>query len=171
MSAFTSLWELPRRPVDACHRKLDEWDDEDNFGPSVDPSEEGPALNKSRVVVLKHMFTLQELEEDAALLLDLKEDVREECSSLGDVTNVVLYDKEPDGVMTVKFREPIGAQACVVKMHGRFFSGRQVEATLFNGQQRFKRSGAGDDAGDEATEEAEKKRLDEFANWLMTEGD
>ena len=38
------------------------------------------------------MFTLKELEEDASLLLDLKEDVREECSSLGEVTNVVLYD-------------------------------------------------------------------------------
>jgi HIV Tat-specific factor 1 len=120
--------------MDLSRRKLDEWDDEDNFGPSVDPSEEGSAPNKSRVVVLKHMFTLQELEEDAALLLDLKDDVREECSSLGEVTNVVLYDvrmsarlpfrdlvststpiqKEPDGVMTVKFREPIGAQACVV---------------------------------------------------------
>lgn len=44
------------------------------------------------MVVLKHMFTLQELAEDATLLLDLKEDVREECSSLGEVTNVVLYD-------------------------------------------------------------------------------
>jgi HIV Tat-specific factor 1 len=91
--------------------------------------------------------------------------------------------------MTVKFRDPIGAQACVLvhpqrlsrssscsrplpqKMHGRYFSGRQVEATLFNGQQRFKRSGVGDDQGDEVTEEAEKKRLDDFANWLMTEGD
>lgn len=49
-------------------------------------------MNKGRVVVLKHMFTLQELEEDASLLLDLKDDVREECSSLGEVTNVVLYD-------------------------------------------------------------------------------
>lgn len=38
------------------------------------------------------MFTLKELEEDASLLLDLKDDVREECSSLGEVTNVVLYD-------------------------------------------------------------------------------
>ena len=51
------------------------------------------AMNKhGRVVVLKHMFTLKELEEDSSLLLDLKEDVREECSSLGEVTNVVLYD-------------------------------------------------------------------------------
>ena len=49
-------------------------------------------MNKSRVVVLKHMFTLQELEEDASLLLDLKEDVRDECSSVGEVTNVVLHD-------------------------------------------------------------------------------
>ena len=38
------------------------------------------------------MFTLKELEEDASLLLDLKEDVREECETLGEVTNVVLYD-------------------------------------------------------------------------------
>lgn len=38
------------------------------------------------------MFTLKQLDEDASLLLDLKEDVREECSGLGEVTNVVLYD-------------------------------------------------------------------------------
>ncbi|KAF9024814.1 hypothetical protein BDZ89DRAFT_1040878 [Hymenopellis radicata] len=68
----------------------------------------------SRAVVLKHMFTLKELEEDATLLLDLKEDVRDECSSLGEVTNVVLYDKEEDGIMTVKFRDPVSAQACVL---------------------------------------------------------
>jgi len=75
------------------YRRLGEWDDSDNFGPSLDPDEEGlDTVIKSRVVVLKHMFTLQELEEDATLLLDLKEDVREECSNLGDVTNIVLYD-------------------------------------------------------------------------------
>lgn len=44
------------------------------------------------MVVLKRMFTLKELEKDASLLLDLKEDVREECETLGEVTNVVLYD-------------------------------------------------------------------------------
>ena len=41
------------------------------------------------------MFTLRELEEDPTLLLDLKEDVREECETLGEVTNVVLYDVWP----------------------------------------------------------------------------
>ncbi len=72
-------------------RKLQEWNDEDGFGPSLEP-EETVAPKTSRAVVLKHMFTLKELEEDATLLLDLKEDVRDECSSLGEVTNVVLYD-------------------------------------------------------------------------------
>ena len=74
-------------------RKLGEWDDEDGFGPSRTDEDKANAANKhERVVVLKHMFTLQELEEDKSLLLDLKEDVRDECASLGEVTNVVLYD-------------------------------------------------------------------------------
>lgn len=38
------------------------------------------------------MFTLAELDEDPSLILDLKDDVREECETLGKVTNVVLWD-------------------------------------------------------------------------------
>ncbi|KAG6845387.1 hypothetical protein H0H87_009734 [Tephrocybe sp. NHM501043] len=161
------------RRIGKMQKKLLEWDDEDGFGPTITPEESAAAataFQNSRVVVLKHMFTLEELAEDAALLLDLKEDVREECSSLGDVTNVVLYDKEIDGIMTVKFRDPISAKACLLKMNGRFFAGRRIEASLFSGKQRFKRSGAGEDAEDGGAE-GEKKRLDDFAQWLMTEGD
>jgi HIV Tat-specific factor 1 len=55
-------------------------------------------------------------------------------------------------------------------MNGRFFAGRRIEATLYAGKQRFNRSGASDEVeGD--NDEAEKKRLDDFAHWLMTEGD
>jgi HIV Tat-specific factor 1 len=55
-------------------------------------------------------------------------------------------------------------------MNGRFFDGRRVSAELFTGRQRFKRTGAGEDVGGEG-DEAEKKRLDDFAQWLMAEGD
>ncbi|KAH8083783.1 hypothetical protein BXZ70DRAFT_900532 [Cristinia sonorae] len=170
----------PRKTIDKksitkrigkMQKKLGEWDDEDGFGPSITEEDRIQAENRARrVVVLKHMFTLAELKEDATLLLDLKEDVREECSTLGEVTNVVLYDLEPEGVMTVKFRDPLSAQACVLKMNGRFFSGRQVEASLYSGKQRFKRGGANDEY-EGGGEEGEKRRLDDFANWLMTEGD
>lgn len=47
------------------------------------------------------MFTLDELQEDATLLIDLKEDVREECDTLGNVTNVVLYDASVNPMMLV----------------------------------------------------------------------
>jgi HIV Tat-specific factor 1 len=74
-------------------RKLLEWDDEDGFGPAKEPEDTSKDAQKnSRVVVLRHMFTLEDLEKDASLLLELKEDVREECSTLGEVTNVALYD-------------------------------------------------------------------------------
>ncbi|KAJ7594150.1 hypothetical protein C8J56DRAFT_1002129 [Mycena floridula] len=170
--------DKPRRVVDKkkaskrivkMQKKLQEWDDEDGFGPSMDPEDKPVAPTVSRVVVLKHMFTLKDLEEDATLLLDLKEDVREECSMLGEVTNVVLYDKEEDGIMTIKFRDVVSAQACVLKMNGRFFDGRRVEATFFTGKQRFRRSGVGEEADGDTEEET--KRLDSFAEWLMTEGD
>ncbi|KAI5120978.1 hypothetical protein M0805_006650 [Coniferiporia weirii] len=179
-AAGTDREHRPRKTVDKkrvtkrlgrMQKKLEDWDSGDEFGPSAGPQEKSTAVNKNnRVVVLKHMFTLKQLKEDATLLLDLKEDVREECSTLGEVTNVVLYDEEPEGVMTVKFRDPISAQACILKMQGRFFDGRRVEAALYNGKNRFKRSGTHDDVDGEG-DAAEKMRLDEFANWLMTEGD
>ena len=52
-------------------------------------------------------------------------------------------------------------------MNGRFFAGRRIEASLFNGRQRFKRGGHGDIFG----EGDEKQRLDDFAQWLMAEGE
>lgn len=52
-----------------------------------------PGSNRmNRVVVLKGMFALADLEKDPALLLDLKEDVREEAETMGTVTSVTLYD-------------------------------------------------------------------------------
>ena len=90
--------------------------------------------------------------------------------------------------MTVKFRDPLGARACVLvriiyfisafgvssylvkKMNGRYFDGRRVVAELFTGKQRFKRSGTVEDLTGDG-EEAESKRLDDFATWLLTEGD
>ncbi len=48
------------------------------------------------------MFTLEDLEKDAALLLELKEDVREEAETLGQVTSVILYDVGLESVGLVR---------------------------------------------------------------------
>lgn len=46
-------------------------------------------------------------------MLEIKEDIRDECSKLGEVTNVVLFDREPDGVASVRFANAEAAKACV----------------------------------------------------------
>ena len=79
------------RRIGKMQKKLNEWGFDDGFGPQPD-EEETPAPRMGRVVVLRHMFTPEDIAKDASLLLDLKEDVRDECSSLGEVTNVTLYD-------------------------------------------------------------------------------
>ncbi|KAF7951462.1 hypothetical protein EAE96_006771 [Botrytis aclada] len=106
-----------------------------------------------KVVILKHMFTLKELEEDPAAMLDIKEDIRDECGKLGEVTNVVLYDLEKDGVASVRFANAESAKACVKLMNGRKFDGQEVEAYIPDGKEQFKKSKK--KADDEAHGESE----------------
>lgn len=93
-----------------------------------------------KVVILKHMFTLAELAEDPAAILDIKEDIREECSKLGEVTNVVLFDLEEDGIASVRYGNAEAAKACVGVMDGRSFAGQMVEAYISEGKEQFKKS-------------------------------
>ncbi len=50
------------------------------------------AEKAARTVILKRMFTPVEMERDPGLMLDLKDDIRNECSRLGEATNVVVFD-------------------------------------------------------------------------------
>ena len=55
-------------------------------------------------------------------------------------------------------------------MQGRFFAGRRVEAYLYTGLQSKRSKGEDDEMlGDGA--DSEGKRLDDFAQWLMNEGE
>ena len=98
------------------------------------------------------MFTLAELAADPAALLDIKEDIRDECSKTGDVTNVILYDLEPDGVASVRFKDKESAERCVSLMRGRKFDGRTVEAELAEGKGGWRKSDSRVDVRDEGGE-------------------
>jgi HIV Tat-specific factor 1 len=101
-----------------------------------------------KVVILKHMFTLAELEEDPGAMLDIKEDIREECEKLGEVTNVVLFDLEEQGVASVRFANAEAARACVDVMDGRNFGGQKVVAYVSDGKEQFKKSKKKHDEGE-----------------------
>ncbi|WVQ75407.1 hypothetical protein IAR50_005028 [Cryptococcus sp. DSM 104548] len=144
----------------------DDESDQEDSGPSGGPSQ--PTNTRFlRVVVLKGMFVPEDLDKDPGLLLELKEEVREEAETLGQVTSVQLYDKEEDGVMTIKFKDPISAQACVNKMNNRYFDGRVIYAGLFTGKERFRKSGGRSLEDEDEDGESEKGRLDNFAKWLV----
>jgi len=96
----------------------------------------------------------------------LKEDIREECEKLGDVTNVVLYDKEEDGIVSVRFANAESAKACVGVMHGRFFDGQRVEAYIFDGLEKFKKTSIKKTVEEE---EAEQERLEKV--WELAGGE
>ncbi|KAN0060512.1 hypothetical protein ACQY0O_007847 [Thecaphora frezii] len=148
-----------QKRVARMQSKLTEWDSPDEDATSAPASEDGSA---PRTVVLKRMFTIQELEQDPTLLLDLKQDVRDECERIGNVTNVVLWDGEEEGIITVRFAQPDAARACVQKMHNRYFAGRRIDADLLVGKPRFRKS-------NDADHTQEEQRRDLFASWLQQE--
>ncbi|OAA73526.1 Nucleotide-binding, alpha-beta plait [Cordyceps fumosorosea ARSEF 2679] len=123
--------------------KLADWSDDDAPATGAGAVPGGSKWDKT--VVLQHMFTLRELEDDPAALLEIKEDVRDECSKLGTVTSVVLYDEEEDGIVTVRFKDAESALACIKLMQGRSFGGMRVEAALATGKERFRKSKANND--------------------------
>ena len=99
------------------------------------------------------------------MLLDLKTEVREECAKLGEVTNVILFDKSAEGVISVRFKEQEAADACIQKMNGRFFAGRRVEAYLYDGKEKFARSSHNEN------EEEQEERRKNYENWLESGGE
>jgi len=134
------------------NNKLGDWSDE----------ESQPVSNRwSKVVILKHMFTLQELEDDPTTILDLKQDIWEESEKIGTVTNVVIFDREPEGIVSVRFTNESSAEECIKKMDGRFFGGMQVEAFIHDGR-HYKKSKSDDEGNEE-------ERLKKFGNWLEEE--
>ena len=107
---------------------------------------------------MRHAFTLAELDEDDAAILEIKEDMREEAETFGDVTNVTLFDKEQDGIITVRFKEFESAEKFRDANNGRHFSGRKLEVTLAEEKPKFKKSAKGEEP-DSDEEERNLERL------------
>lgn len=80
--------------AEADRRKLT-WhsdSDSDDYGAPLGGAPKPGENRNNRVVVLKGMFSLEDLEKEPGLLIELKEEVREEAATLGEVTSVILYD-------------------------------------------------------------------------------
>jgi HIV Tat-specific factor 1 len=118
------LSELERKTLKRRKKLMDEmngWNDE------INPK-------WIRTMVLKRVFTLEELQEEPECGQDIIEDIQEECAKHGLVESVILFDKESDGIVMVKFAEVKSCDECIEVMNGRFFGGRQLVAARYNGE-------------------------------------
>lgn len=118
-------------------------------------------LKASRTLILKNMYTIDELDKEPQLLLDLKEDVRNEAErKIGGVSSVQIYDGCEGGIIGVRFKEENLARAAQVLFHGRFFNKRQIQAEIYDQSFKLiKRSSVLD-------EEEEEERLDKYSKFL-----
>ena len=78
-------------------------------------------------------------------MLEIKEDIRDECSKLGEITNVVLFDREPEGVASVRFTDAEAAKACVrVRIYLIYFlTAQHPQSQLRFKHQAYQKAGCG----------------------------
>lgn len=105
-----------------------------------------------RSVIIKNMFHPNDFRDDPLFGIDLKKDVKEECSNLGVVERVRLFENNPEGVVHVIFKYQHSAQQCVNLMNGRFFNKRKLECYFYDGKDYFIKE----------SKEEEFKRLEEL---------
>lgn len=101
--------------------------------------EENQRMRKKHenVVIIYNMFDTIEFENDPSLIEEYERDVREECSKYGEVQRVVVYDKNPEGIVSVSFKEIEQADRCISMMNYRWFDNKQLRAESWDGRTRF----------------------------------
>lgn len=86
-----------------------------------------------KVVIINNMFHPTDFEEDPLVLNEIREDLRSECEKFGQVRKVLIFDRHPDGVASVSFKEADESDACILALNGRWFGGRQLVVHAWDG--------------------------------------
>jgi hypothetical protein len=110
---------------------------------------------------------------------ELRDDLEDECSKLGPLEKITVFDRHPEGVVIIKFGTAFAAEQCIKTMNGRYFGGRKLQCIYWDGVTDFTKTvyrdptpsgppGEGPPSvahhGDE--EDDEDRRLDEFGDEL-----
>uniref|UniRef100_UPI003F5FA392 17S U2 SnRNP complex component HTATSF1 n=1 Tax=Danio rerio TaxID=7955 RepID=UPI003F5FA392 len=112
-----------------------------------------------KVIIIQNMFHPTDFEEDPLVLNEYRDDLRTECEKFGQVKKVIIFDRHPDGVASVAFKEPEEADACQVALNGRWFGGRKLSALLWDG------------VTDYQVEETSREREERLKGWSSFLGD
>lgn len=118
---------------------------------------------QQKKVVLKNMFTPEEIIKDVELLEILKEDVEEMCEmQKWEAKRIDICDKHPEGVITVVFATPDQAEKCVKTLDKYKYAGKIISAELWDGKTKYKIK---------ETDEEYQKRLEKWHDDLQKSDD
>ncbi|EME49507.1 hypothetical protein DOTSEDRAFT_68316 [Dothistroma septosporum NZE10] len=144
-----------KQKADEMNSRLADWSDDE-------PSAMQQTSSRfDKVVIIKNVFTLKALEEDKDYYEDIMDDMRE-AGAHGDIKNITIFDKEEDGVVTIRFSNAMAAKACADTFNGRGYDGRRLEASIATGLEKFKKSRKAKTGDDEE----EAKRLEDYSNFI-----
>jgi hypothetical protein len=87
---------------------------------------------------------------------ELQSDIESECGKFGEF-KCTIFEKHPEGVVSIKYGEATSAEQCIKAMDGRFFAGRKLVCTYWDGETDYTHKDSQED---------EAKRLNEFGDWL-----
>lgn len=125
--------------------------------------EEAKRARWAKILILKHMYTPKELEADPLEFpLQLSEEITEECQERLGIESCsvkVIEDRAEEGLCSVKFKSDLEALAAQKLMNGRYFDGRRVEATIYDGSFPLSQPKA-------VTIEDEEARLERFSRFI-----
>jgi len=122
--------------------------------------EDGIADNKGglKIVVLKHMFDPKDAEGSEDFYEDLKREVGAETESkCGKIEKLTVFERNPDGVIAIRFDSALSAEKCIQLMNGRWFAGNQIECDYFDGVTDYRVK---------ETEQEMEARLKAFSAWI-----
>ncbi|XP_066496310.1 17S U2 SnRNP complex component HTATSF1 [Tiliqua scincoides] len=116
-------------------------------------------LRHERVIIIRNMFHPKDFEEDPLVLNEIREDLRTECEKFGQVKKVIIFDRHPDGVASVSFKEVEEGDVCKQALDGRWFGGRQLCVETWDG------------VTDYQVEETSREREERLKGWQAFIGD
>jgi HIV Tat-specific factor 1 len=149
--------EVKRKVVRLAKLQAVGWDEDGENGRITG------GLKGLRIVVLKYVFNPSKNDIKDLYLHEIESNIRSECEQWGNVEKITMFAKNPDGIVIIKFTQPLAASQALNYFNGQKSSdmpGKHIEAIFWDGVTDYT-------IHDDAKEEAEaEKRHEEFGNWL-----
>eukprot|EP00299_Pterocystis_sp_00344_P019676 c9737_g1_i1.p2 GENE.c9737_g1_i1~~c9737_g1_i1.p2 ORF type:complete len:494 (-),score=189.89 c9737_g1_i1:1779-3260(-) len=122
-----------------------------------------------RMIIIHNMFDPVEFDvpDRVGEIETFRSEVEEECLKFGEVEKIHIFDRNPKGVIAVRFKEQEAAETCLSVMNGRWFAKRQLTAEFYDGKTDYR--GAAAQQHQHANDE--DKRLSEFEQWIENKAD